>query len=253
MSDLLPDDLPPNVTVTSLNEVAATLATGPTLTVCFDLDGCVVDSRSAITTCINDALADHDLPQLPGESLERYIGPPLTESLTEIVADLLGDPDDVPSLLAAFRRHYKHTSLRLTTRVEGIREAIDALDVWALTGVVTSKPFEAAVPIVDAVGMRKRFAFVEGPAMDELVEPKAVTLARALDRWGRGDAVVMIGDRHHDIDAGHENGAVTVGVTWGIGDRAELETARADHVIDDPAALPDLIRAVRAGLAGEVA
>lgn len=248
MTDQLPPDLPPNVTVTSLNEVAATLASGPTLTVCFDLDGCVVDSRSAITTCINEALADHDLPQLPNESLERYIGPPLTASLAEIVDELLGDPDDVPSLLAAYRRHYKHTSLRLTTRVDGIREAIDALDVWALTGVVTSKPFEAAVPIVDAVGMRKRFAFVEGPAMDELAEPKTVTLARALDRWGTSDAVVMIGDRHHDVEAGKANGAVTVGVTWGIGPREELEEAGADHIVDDPAELPELLRRIRAAL-----
>jgi phosphoglycolate phosphatase len=248
MSELLPDDLPDHVRVTSLGEVYADALTGPVLTVCFDLDGCLVDSRAAITSCINDALQDHGMPTLPAEQLDPYIGPPLRASLVGLVDELLGDPDDVDGLLASYRRHYKHTSLRLTTRVPGIREALNALDVWARVGVVTSKPLDFAVPIVDVVGLRSHVSFVEGPALEALDEPKTDTLARALERWGRGDAVVMVGDRSHDIVAGRDNGALTVGVTWGIGDEDELVAAGADHLVHDPAELPDLFRAVRAVL-----
>lgn len=248
MSELLPDDLPDNVRVTSVGDVYARAVEGPQLTVCFDLDGCLVDSRAAITSCINDALADHGLPTLPPEELDPYIGPPLRASLVGLVDQLLGDPDDVDGLLASYRRHYKHASLRLTTRVPGIREALDALDVWARVGVVTSKPLDFAVPIVDVVGLRTRVSFVEGPTVDARDEPKSDTLARALDRWGRGDAVVMVGDRSHDVVAGRDNGAVTIGVTWGIGDEAELAAAGADHLLHDPAELPPLLRSLRATL-----
>jgi phosphoglycolate phosphatase len=245
MSDLVPDDLPPNVRVTSVNEVAQRIAAGPVLTVCFDLDGCLVDSRAAIVTALNEALHEHDLPTLPGEALHRFIGPPLRSSLVQLVDDLLGDPDDVDRLLAAYRRHYTHTSLRFTTRVPGIREALDALDAWAYVGVVTTKPLHFAVPILDAVGLRKQVAFVEGPTLEATGEEKTVTLRRALERWGRGDAVVMIGDRRDDIVAGRANHAVTVGVSWGIGSVEELRDAGVDHLVSTPDELPELLRRIR--------
>lgn len=248
MSQLLPDDLPDGAQVTSVGRVAAELAAGPVLTVCFDLDGCLVDSRAAIATSINDALHDHGLPVLPVEKLHPYIGPPLRPSLAVLIDELLGDPDDVDELLATYRRHYAHTSLRLTTRIPGIREALDAFAPWARAGVVTSKPTAFAVPIVDAVGLRRHLLFVEGPDLEATAEAKSETLARVLDRWGRGDATVMIGDRSHDIAAGVANDALTVGVTWGIGDRAELVAAGADHIVDDPAQLPGLLHEIRAGV-----
>lgn len=248
MSELLPDDLPDNVRVTSVNEVMAVMSSGPLLTVCFDLDGCLVDSRAAITEALNEALYDVDLPTLPAETVAGLIGPPFRSTLVELVDDLLGDPDDVDRIYATFRRHYTHSSIRLTTRVPGIREALLALDAWAYVGVVTTKPLHFAVPVIDAVGLRKQVAFVEGPALAATEEEKTETLARALDRWGLGDAVVMIGDRAGDIVAGQANGAVTIGVTWGSGSEDELRTAGADHIATEPAELPDLLRLIRDGL-----
>lgn len=248
MSDLLPDDLPDDVRVTSVGEVLAQMSTGPVLTVCFDLDGCLVDSRAAIGHALNEALAEHDLPMLPQEQLDPLIGPPLRESLVRLIDDLLGDPDSVDALLATFRRHYAHDSLRLTTRVPGVREALRALDAWARCGVVTTKPLHFAVPVVDVVGLRRYLAFVEGPTLEATEEPKTDTLARTLDRWGRGDAAVMIGDRAQDVIAGQRNDAVTVAVTWGIGSRDELDAAGPDHLLDDPAQLPEVLRTIREAL-----
>lgn len=248
MSELLPDDLPDGVRVTSVGEVVASLAEGPVLTVCLDLDGCLVDSRAAIISALNDALADHGLPTLPAAELEPLIGPPLRGSLEVLVDELLGDPDDVDAILATFRRHYAHASLRLTTREPGVREALHALDPWARAGVVTSKPLHFAVPIVDVVGLRRHVLFVEGPSLEATAETKAETLARTLERWGSGDAAVMIGDRAHDVEAGRANGAVTVAVTWGIGTREELAAAAPDHVIDAPDQLPALLRRIRSAL-----
>ncbi|MBW3618884.1 MAG: HAD hydrolase-like protein [Actinobacteria bacterium] len=250
MSELLPDDLPDNVRVTSVNEVMAVMSSGPLLTVCFDLDGCLVDTRAAFTESLNEALHEHGLPTLPKSSLHRYIGPPLRGTLVELVDELLGDPDDVDAILAAYRRHYRHASLRLTTRVPGIRSALNALDLWVRAGVVTSKPLPFAVPIIDAVGLRRQVAFVEGPSLEATEETKTETLARALDRWGRSDVAVVIGDRAEDIAAGHANEAVTVGVTWGIGDEEELRDAGAASIVTDPAELPDLLRAIRAEAGG---
>ena len=105
--------------------------------------------------------------------------------------------------------------------------------------VVTSKPVEYAEPILDAVGLRSFFEEVFGPALDALTEPKADKLEQALALAEVGEherraAAVMIGDRRHDVAAGKRCGTGTIGVTWGIGDRAELTSAGADVVVDHP-------------------
>ena len=42
----------------------------------------------------------------------------------------------------------------------------------------------------------------------------------------------MVGDREHDIHGAAENGIRAIGITWGYGDRAELEGAGAEAVFD---------------------
>jgi hypothetical protein len=51
---------------------------------------------------------------------------------------------------------------------------------------------------------------------------KTETLGRALARLDIG---VMIGDRHHDIDAGRAHGLTTVGVLWGISIQYDQQAA----------------------------
>jgi phosphoglycolate phosphatase len=44
----------------------------------------------------------------------------------------------------------------------------------------------------------------------------------------------MIGDRHHDIEAGVNVGTNAMGVLWGFGSREELQSAGAHVVAQDP-------------------
>lgn len=53
----------------------------------------------------------------------------------------------------------------------------------------------------------------------------------------------MVGDRHHDIDAGRALSTRTIGVTWGSGSRAELVDAGADAIAATPAELAALLAA----------
>ncbi len=72
----------------------------------------------------------------------------------------------------------------------------------------------------------------------ELSEPKAETVARAQLALGARRAVV-IGDRRYDIEAARACGLRSIGVTWGIGDRAEL--ADADAIVERPQELLALL------------
>ena len=67
----------------------------------------------------------------------------------------------------------------------------------------------------------------------------AHTLA-SLAPHGAGATVVMVGDRRYDVEGARHHGVDAIGVLWGYGDRAELESAGAWAIaptVDDLTAL----------------
>ena len=217
--------------------------------VCLDLDGCLVDSSRAVPAAINAGLEALGLRARPVTELERFIGPPLVETFRSLLLAEGADADLAPDAVEAYRLAYARDALSLTEVVTGLP---DALDVIAAQGaelvVVTSKPAEPARWLVGGLGLDRWIVAVHGPALDALTERKEVTLRRALDHHRAvPDRAVMVGDRRHDVEAGRALGVRTVGVTWGAGDRAELERAAADVVLDDPALLPASVLRRRLG------
>lgn len=55
------------------------------------------------------------------------------------------------------------------------------------------------------------------------------------------DRVLFVGDSGIDMQTAAAAGIRSVGVTWGFRARTELVEAGADHLIDTPAALLDLL------------
>lgn len=221
------------------------LERGDAPTAFFDLDGCLVDSRTAIAACFNHALASLSLPPRPPEDLYRYIGPRLHEVFTQLLLEADRDPALAGAAVDAYREVYPELSERHTRSVPGIPELLDACAGHLRLVVVTSQPVSFATSVLDAARLQSRFAAVFGPGLRDVAETKVVTLQRALHRVRLGPdgraGSWMVGDRHHDIEAGNACGITTVGVTWGIGDRPELERAHASHIVDTPRQLSELL------------
>jgi phosphoglycolate phosphatase len=207
----------------------------------FDLDGVIADSRHAITRSINFALSAHGLPAQDEVGLQRFIGPPLLGAFQELLADLGGDPALGPACVAAYRERYADACLVETLPYPGVDRVVERLAARLPLAVATSKPTRFAEPILVELGLRGSFRAVVGPSLDARSEPKAETVARALAALGGPRRAAIVGDRHHDVTAGRENGITTIGVTWGFGDRVELERAGADRVIDGPEELLALV------------
>lgn len=212
----------------------------------FDLDGCLVDSTSAITSSLNRALTDLGLRPRPVDELVRFIGPPLVDAVATLLDEEGASADLADELIATYRRHYAPASLELTVPVRGVKDVVAALASQMPLVVVTSKPRPFAVPILQTLGMLGHFVDVHGPSLDDRGETKATTLTRALATTLPAHApgrTAMIGDRYHDVVAGRAVGTMTIGVTWGVGDRLELDGADADLVIDHPEELRQLLDA----------
>jgi phosphoglycolate phosphatase len=213
-----------------------------TRAVFFDLDGCLVDSRTAIAEAVNHALDALGLPRQPPEVLHPYIGPPLLCTFQQLLPTIGGDAADAGVAVDAYRNVYTDLARTLTTAVPGIPEVLADLHRRVPLMVVTSKPVVFAVPILQSLHLDGVFSHVFGPALHALDEPKAVQLSAAVAAAGvAARDATMVGDRRHDIEAARIVGTRSIGVTWGIGERAELVAAGSDVVLEHPAdLLPEL-------------
>ncbi len=210
--------------------------------VLFDLDGCILDSTEPVLQCLNAALVEFELGSLTRYDLNRVIGPPLQWTLTALLQEKGASPELLEPLMETYRSYYRTASIELALTYRGIPEAIEALAHLHRLGVCTSKPTHWAVPILDHLGLSPHFEIIAGPGLAES-ESKVDTMKRALAELESVDpaASVMIGDRRHDVEAARHHGLLPVGVTWGFGDREELEEAGAAHIVDHPAELVDLL------------
>lgn len=198
-----------------------------------DLDGCLVDSRLAITTCLQRAMGDLAMSAPPRPRLERLIGPPFAVTFPALLTEMGEDPDRTDELIAAYRVHYAVESARLTTVVNGVPNALADLQHDFSLVLCTSKPHPSCDEVAEAMGLSQYLDARFGPPdFARSAEPKTQTLARA--RAAHPGPAVMVGDREHDILAGVANCVATIGVTWGIGDADELLAAGADEVVDRP-------------------
>jgi len=198
--------------------------------VIFDFDGVIIDSLPPVEIAINGALRSHGFAPRPSAEVGRFIGPPTLSAF----AELTGAPEDsetVAAVVATYHRLYASVYLEKTVLVEGIAEVLDRLR--RPRALATSKELRFVRPLLERFGLG--FDLVSAP---ELSEPKSATVARALEALGTRDAVV-VGDRVYDIDAARANGLRVIGVTWGIGDREELEGA--DAIVELPAQLSALL------------
>jgi phosphoglycolate phosphatase len=198
--------------------------------VVFDLDGVIVDSRRAVRGAVNAALAENGLAVRPGEQLDRFIGPPVRWAF----ASLTGEDEDsafVAACVDAYHRRYAAVYLEQTELVAGIDDVLASLSVPL--AVATAKVADFVGPLLDVLGIAGRLSVVAAPTIEAPDEPKTAIVARALAGLGSAAAhAVMIGDRSFDVAAARANGIRSVGVLWGIGDRAELEGAGADVIVE---------------------
>jgi phosphoglycolate phosphatase len=209
--------------------------------VLFDLDGVLLDSRTAIVRCIEHGLREQGVAVPPSAELERYIGPPLIDAFAE-----LAGPGLAAACLASYRERYVHSSLDETTLVPGAREALAEVAAHVPVAVATSKPWAFAEPLCSRLGLSEHLRAITGPELDAPDELKTVTVGRALAALGlsAGADAPLVGDRHVDVEAARANGIACVGVLWGIGDEAELRAAGASPIVAAP---NDLVAALGLG------
>ncbi|MGW1049303.1 HAD family hydrolase [Streptomyces sp. NPDC002521] len=200
-----------------------------TLTVGFDLDMTLIDSRPGIHACYV-ALAERTGTYIDADLAVTRLGPPLLDELAYWFPQ-----EQLPAMVELYREMYPSIAIAASPAMAGAREAIAAVAAaGGRTMVVTAKYEPSAKLHLSHVGIEPDV--VVG---DLWAERKA----EALREYGAG---VYVGDHVGDVRGARTAGALSVAVATGPCPADELRAAGADVVLDDLSAFPAWLAGYRA-------
>lgn len=208
----------------------------------FDLDGTLTDPYEGITNSVAYALKKFGIEVEDRSSLKVFIGPPLNEAFSVYCG--LSEADAVRAV-NFYREYYADKGIFENGVYDGIYDVLDGLVARNKRLIVaTSKPEIFTNRILERYNLDKYFSFVAGATLDFSRVRKEAVVAHALRAGGvtELDKTIMIGDRKHDILGARDNKIKSAGVLYGYGDRAELEGAGADYILNCPRNILDLTR-----------
>ena len=215
------------------NDLAPTPSTPGSgwLTVGFDLDMTLIDSRPGIKA-VYDALVAETGVFIDTDLVVTRLGPPLDDELANWFP-----AERIAAMGDRYRALYPDHAIAPTPAMPGALEAVAAVrEAGGRPVVVTAKYEPNARMHLDHVGID---ADLRGWLWAE-------AKAEALVEWG---ASIYVGDHVGDVRGARKAGALSVAVATGPCDADELRAAGADVVLDDLTQFPAWLASYRSAAA----
>lgn len=199
--------------------------------VLFDFDGTLANTVPAITSTARTVLLRHGRTDADLGDLRRLVGPPFPQAYSLVYGF---SEEEAAQITQEYREIYHGLGPAGWPLFDGVRELLrDLRAAGRRLAVASSKRTEMVGGALADNGVEDLFDVALGKPSDENVR-KADTIRRALAELGASpDEAVMVGDRHHDVEAALACGVPCVGVSYGgTGDLAEFSEAGACSVAD---------------------
>lgn len=211
-----------------------------------DLDGTLVDSAADIALSLNRALADLALPAVSeaqvrdwvGRGASRLVEVCLTQVLPHHAANLHRH-DAEAELLAAFMARYQASVCEASTVYPGVREFLAAAQTAGIPlVVVTNKPYQPAVALLQALDLMDAFALVIGGDTLAQKKPHPEPLQHCLRHFNVAPAqALMVGDSRNDVDAARAAGVRSLALPYGYNHGEPIEACAPDRLVASLAVL----------------
>jgi phosphoglycolate phosphatase len=210
----------------------------PLRAILFDLDGTLLDTAPDMVGALNQLRVERRQAPLPYESVR----PSVSHGAGRLVK--LGFPDADPETFAGLQTRFLEIyagAIGVETRLfEGMDQVLAVLaERRLLCGIVTNKPAWLTGPLLEQLGLERRFAcVVSGDTVSER-KPHAMPMLHAARLAGvAAGECVYVGDAERDIQAAHAAGMPGLVAAYGyLQPEEEWRAWGGDGVIDSPLGL----------------
>ena len=209
----------------------------------FDLDGTLADTSADLgraTAWVLEKLgrkakwSDKDYRAFVGNGARMLLDRAFEHSLSE---------SELDEALELFKVKYNEILLDNAVVYDGVKEALDCLKSKGIKlAVVTNKPHQSAVLMVESLFGRDYFDFIVGAVEDKPKKPDPYTANLALEKLGcKGSEAIFFGDSDVDVHTAKNIGAEAVACSWGFRSFESLFAAGPSVIIDNPSYISKLV------------
>jgi len=200
----------------------------------FDFDGTLVHSEAAITQCfesITKKLAPHRLEA----AKNVLIGPPLRQTVTEI----LGDPEHplADEFVAAFIQMYDDDVLHHTTSYPSAHEVLTSLHQRGdKMSIATNKRLAPTMKILEHLHWDPLFLFVECSDGQEELRDKGQMIAAIIEKDSDFHSAYFVGDTVGDGLSANNSHTPFIKASYGYGqaqDWSEVTITQFINALDE--------------------
>jgi phosphoglycolate phosphatase len=211
--------------------------------VVFDLDGTLLDTLQDLADSANATLESLGHPTHPTDVYRGLIGGGIRELALKMLPEDHREDDEVTRCLKSLRVEYGSRWDATTRPYPGIPVMLDALvECGTPMAILSNKPHDFTILTAERLLDRWEFKEIRGVGEHTLPKPDPTGAVALAARLGVSPGrVLYVGDTSVDMDTASSAGMVSVGVTWGFRDIAELRAHGANHIIHEPVDLLELL------------
>ena len=209
----------------------------------FDLDGTLLDTIGDLAEACNYMLSLRELGSHTREEYAKMVGNGILNLVKRALPEELCTEEYAMAARADFLDFYTANIDRHTRPYDGIYEVLRTLqdEGWSLA-VASNKFDEGTQKLVHTIFPEVAFKAVYGNKEGFPLKPDAALLQLIMEECGAvAESTVMIGDSGVDIQTAKNGGVRSIGCTWGFRPRTELEEFGADHIIDSPSEILQIL------------
>ncbi len=209
------------------------------MTLCFDLDGTLVDTAPDLLNALDSCLQQAGYAQ-PNHALIRPIigsgAKAMIKRAFETDQNILTLPNEteIDRLWHNFIDHYTAHIADESRPYPGALKTLTTLkEAGYLLAVCTNKPISLTTPLLQALNLTPLFDAVVGINSTPYTKPDPRVLHSTVQSAG-GDiqTAIMIGDSKTDIDAARNANIPVIGVTFGYSEQP-IESLLPDKIMSD--------------------
>ncbi|HYT57695.1 MAG TPA: HAD-IA family hydrolase [Verrucomicrobiae bacterium] len=203
----------------------------------FDLDGTLADTGQDLADSVNHTRAHFNLTPLAEELVFAHVGRGVEHMLKHSLPEEY--PHHFQEIMRIFLDRYEMHLLDRTVLYPGVYDALEHFRGKRRV-VVSNKIRRLTVAVVRGLGVESYFDAIFGGDSAAEKKPDPALLNLVLQRFQVPAATaLMVGDGDTDVEAGKRAGVLTCGVTYGLGNKADLHAAKPDVMIDNIKELSD--------------
>jgi pyrophosphatase PpaX len=197
-------------------------------TILFDLDGTLINTNELIIESFLHTLNSYYPSKYQRADVLPFLGPTLYDTFGSL------NPEKMEEMVKVYRKFNHEQHDLLVTEFETVFDTVKTLQEQGFKlGIVTTKIRDTVNMGLKLTKLDQFFDVVVTLDDVEHAKPHPEPILKALAQLGSSpEETIMVGDNHHDVEAGKNAGTRTAGVSWSVKGREYISSHNPDYLLE---------------------